>query len=68
MRIIVDGDRCEMNAVCILQAPNIFGFADDDTLRITGEVTDDNEDEVRNAVFACPKSALSLRTDNDDET
>lgn len=60
MKIVVDADRCEMNAVCILQAPEVFDFADDDTLQVIAEVTDDNEAAVRNAVSACPKSALSL--------
>jgi len=60
VKIVVDADRCEMNAVCVGLAPDLFDIADDDTLNVVGEVTADNEDQIRNAVAACPKSALSF--------
>jgi len=60
VKIVVDADRCEMNAVCVGLAPDVFDIADDHSLKVVGEVTVDNEDHIRNAVAACPKSALSL--------
>jgi len=60
VKIVVDADLCELNAVCVAVAPDVFDIAEDDTLQVVGEVTAENEDHVRNAVGGCPKSALSL--------
>lgn len=60
MKIVVDADLCELNAVCVAVAPELFDIVDDDTLQVIGEVTADNEEHVRNAVASCPKSALSI--------
>lgn len=60
MKINVDYDLCEANAVCVAFAPEVFEVDDDDNLFIIGEVTPENLAQVRQAVAGCPKTALSL--------
>ncbi len=61
MKIKVDFDLCESNALCEALAPMNFEIDDDDFLQIVEEnVTDENRDAVDQAVAACPKSAISL--------
>jgi ferredoxin len=61
MKIVVDHDECEANAVCAGILPEVFEVDDDDNLQLlTDQVTPDNEAAVRQAVAACPKAALSI--------
>lgn len=61
MKIKVDFDLCESNALCEAMAPEVFGLDDDDFLQLaTEETTDANIENVRRAVAACPRSAISL--------
>lgn len=61
MKIKVDFDLCESNALCEALAPQNFEIDDDDFLQILEEnVTDENRDAVNQAIAACPKSAISL--------
>ncbi len=64
MKIKVDFDLCESNALCEALAPQNFQIDDDDFLQILDEdVTDENRDAVMQAVAACPKSAISVVDD-----
>lgn len=64
MKIKVDFDLCESNALCEALAPQNFEIDDDDFLQIIDEnVTDENRDAVQQAIAACPKSAISLVED-----
>lgn len=64
MKIKVDFDLCESNALCEALAPQNFEIDDDDFLQILDEnVTDENRAAVEQAVAACPKSAISLVED-----
>jgi ferredoxin len=61
MRVRVDHDACEANAVCMGIAPTVFEVDDDDTLHILmEEVPEELQDAVRRAVDGCPKRALYL--------
>jgi ferredoxin len=61
MKITVDFDLCESNALCEALAPQNFEIDDDDFLQIIDDrVTDENRDVVMQAVAACPKSAISV--------
>lgn len=61
MRIEVDWDLCESNAVCMGIAPDVFLLGDDDMLTVLQpEVTPENEDLVREAVRQCPRQAISI--------
>lgn len=61
MRVRVDREACEANAVCAGLVPEVFAVDDDDTLRIlAAEVPVGLADAVRHAVRSCPKAALAL--------
>ena len=61
MKVKVDFDLCESNALCEALAPQNFQIDDDDFLQILDEdVTDENRDAVMQAVAACPNSAISV--------
>jgi ferredoxin len=61
MRIEVDWDLCESNAVCMGIAPHVFELGDDDMLTVLQpEVTPENEELVREAVRQCPRQAISI--------
>jgi ferredoxin len=61
MKIKVDYDLCESNALCEAMAPEVFEVDDDDNLQLkTDETTDANLENVKRAVTACPRAAISL--------
>jgi ferredoxin len=61
MKIKVDYDLCESNALCEAMAPEVFEVDDDDNLQLkTEDTTDANLDNVKRAVAACPRAAISL--------
>ncbi len=61
MRIVVDFDVCEANAICMGMAPEVFEVDDDDYLTL---LTDAPPEEMRElmeqVVRACPKRAISI--------
>jgi ferredoxin len=66
MKIKVDFDLCESNAMCEALAPDVFELDDDDFLQLnTDEVTSENEQRVRQAVAACPRAAISIVEDTE---
>jgi len=61
MRIIVDYDLCESNALCAQVAPEVFEVRDDDALYVLNEEPpDDLRPEVEAAVRVCPKQAIRV--------
>ena len=61
MRVVVDFDVCESNAVCMAIAPEVFEVRDDDFLYILmEEPPDELRDKVEEAVRRCPKQAIRL--------
>ncbi len=61
MKLSIDYDRCEANAVCVGIAPDIFELDDQDVLHLTVvDVPADRLDDVRTAVAQCPRAALVL--------
>jgi ferredoxin len=61
VKIKVDYDLCESNALCESLAPEVFELDDDDNLWLkTEETTPENIDAVKRAVAACPRAAISL--------
>jgi ferredoxin len=62
MRVEVDRDRCEGNAVCVGIAPNLFELDDDDYAVVTADpVPADQEDLAEQAIAECPRAALNRR-------
>lgn len=61
MRIKVDFDLCESNALCEAMAPEVFELDDDDYLQVKAEeTTPENLEDVKRAVAACPRAAITL--------
>lgn len=61
MKIKVDFDRCESNALCEAMAPDVFELDDDDYLVVKSEeTTEETIADVKRAVAACPRAAISL--------
>jgi len=64
MKVKVDFDRCQSNAVCESLAPEVFEIDDDDYLQMRREhVEGDDLEPVRRAVASCPTQAISLVED-----
>jgi ferredoxin len=61
MRVTVDYDLCESNALCMQSAPEVFEVRDDDVLYILQEHPGEElRAKVEEAVRRCPKQALTL--------
>ncbi len=61
MKIVVDYDLCEANAVCMDVCPECFRVEDDDTLTILVERPPESlRKKVEEAVRLCPRQAIRL--------
>lgn len=61
MKVVVDYDLCEANAVCMDCCPEVFRVEEDDTLTILMEnPPEELRSKVEEAVRLCPRQALSL--------
>jgi ferredoxin len=61
MRVVVDFDVCESNAVCMDVAPEVFEVRDDDFLYVLDETPGEElRAKVEEAVRRCPKQAIRL--------
>ena len=64
MRVVVDFDLCESNAICMQVAPEVFEVRDDDFLYILNEnPPDELRAKVEEAVQRCPKQAIAIAED-----
>ncbi len=64
MKIVVDYDLCEANAVCMDVCPKCFRVEEDDTLTVLVENPGEElRDKVEEAVRLCPRQASSLTED-----
>jgi ferredoxin len=61
MRVIVNFDLCESNALCMDACPEVFEVRDDDFLYLLNEnPPEELRSKVEQAVRACPKQAITL--------
>lgn len=61
MRVVVDYDLCESNALCMQAAPEVFEVRDDDFLYLLDENPPESlREKVELAVQRCPKQAISI--------
>ena len=61
MRVVVNFDVCESNALCMDAAPEVFEVRDYDFLYVLDEhPTEELRAKVEQAVRACPKQAITL--------
>jgi ferredoxin len=64
VRVVVDYDLCESNAVCMGILPEVFEVRDDDFLYVLNETPGEElRAKVEEAVQRCPKQAISLVED-----
>jgi ferredoxin len=61
MRVVVDYDLCESNALCMAAAPEVFEVRDDDFLYVLqDEPPDDLRGKLEEAARRCPKQAITI--------
>ena len=61
MKVIVDHDLCEANALCMASTQEVFLVNEDDTLTILmPEFPDRLLPQVKEAVRLCPRQALKI--------
>jgi ferredoxin len=61
VKIVVDYELCEANAVCMDVCPECFRVEDDDTLTVLVEKPPESlRAKVEEAVRLCPRQAISL--------
>jgi ferredoxin len=61
MRVVVDFDLCESNALCMAAAPEVFEVRDDDFLYLLDEnPPEELREKVEAAVRSCPKHAITI--------
>jgi ferredoxin len=63
--IVVDRELCMGSGMCIVYAPNTFAH-DDETKAVVIDPAGDPIEAIRNAVQACPTSAITLVTDDQE--
>jgi ferredoxin len=65
MKVVVDFDLCESNAVCMGIVPEVFEVREDDFLYILDEnPPEDMRPRLEQAVAACPRAAITLVEDD----
>jgi ferredoxin len=61
MRVVVDFDQCESNALCMGILPQVFEVRDDDFLYVLNEYPpEEMREKLMEAVRSCPKNAISI--------
>ena len=61
MRVVVDLELCESNALCVSAAPEVFEVRDDDRLHVLNESPPEAQRAlVEAANRTCPKQAISI--------
>jgi ferredoxin len=61
MRVTIDQDKCQGHARCAILASTVFDVDDlGKGFVMVDEVPADAESDVREAVFSCPESAISI--------
>jgi ferredoxin len=61
MKVMVDTELCEANAICMGQCEQVFRVEEDDTLAILmTEVPERLRPQVEEAVRLCPRQALRI--------
>ncbi len=61
MKVIVDYDLCEANAMCMSKAPEVFRVDDDDNMHVLmDEIPEALRPKMEDAVRLCPRQALRI--------
>jgi ferredoxin len=67
LHVVVDHEACELNAICMGIAPEVFEVGEDDRLLVlVRALTPDQEADVRDAAASCPHRAITVRCEPSD--
>lgn len=58
MKVIVKDDVCIGCGMCVSIEPDVFEFKDNGKADAYGKVTEDNKENVQQAVDSCPVDAI----------
>ncbi len=62
MKVVVDYDLCEANALCMDCCPEVFRVEEDDSLTVLmDEIPEDLRGKVEEAVRLCPRQAIAIK-------
>jgi ferredoxin len=62
MKILIDSDLCEGNAVCMKVAPEVFVVGEDDQAHLLNpDPPEELRAKVEAAVRRCPRQALAIQ-------
>lgn len=61
MKIEINYDLCEANAICMAIAPEVFEVRDDDNLYVLQEEpSEEMREKMEECVRRCPKQAIAI--------
>jgi ferredoxin len=61
MKVVVDYDLCEANALCMQAAPEVFRVEEDDTLTVLlDEIPENLRQKVQDSERLCPRQAIRI--------
>jgi ferredoxin len=66
MHITVDMDFCESHGQCVIAAPKVFWFNDQDKLEFREDIREDELPAVQEAIDLCPIMAIAFADANRD--
>jgi len=62
MKVVVDYDLCEANALCMDCCPEVFRVEEDDSLTVLmDEIPEDLRGKVEEAARLCPRQAIAIK-------
>ena len=62
MKVVLDYDLCEANALCMDCCPEVFRVEEDDTLTVLlDDIPETLRGKVEEAVRLCPRQAIVLK-------
>jgi ferredoxin len=61
MKVVVDYDLCEANALCMEACPEVFRVEEDDTLTVLlDEIPENLRQKVQDSERLCPRQAIRI--------
>jgi ferredoxin len=63
VKIFVDQVKCQNHGLCAISAPNHFELDTDGELQYQESFSEENIDEIQDAVDSCPLQAIVLNRD-----
>jgi ferredoxin len=61
MKVVVDYDLCEANALCMEACPQVFRVEEDDTLTVLmDEIPKELRSKIQEAERLCPRQAIRV--------